>query len=172
MKRNARYQGAIVHNNNILLIRHLEHRTGRTYWILPGGGREGDESEEDCVRREMKEETGLVVRVERLLLSDSPKSSYGIYQLYKTYLCFSQTQDASPGYEPEPEASASYAIAEVKWFDLRDEKTWGELVLNDKITYPILKRIQETLGYSKSNLVSYGLEITLSGYNKSCQPHT
>jgi 8-oxo-dGTP pyrophosphatase MutT (NUDIX family) len=152
IKRNARYQGAIVQNDNILLIRHLEHRTGRTYWLLPGGGRDGEETEEDCVRREMKEETGLVVRVDRLLLSDKPESSYGFYNLYKTYLCSPLTQDPSPGYEPEPEASASYAIVEVKWFDLRNANNWGEMVLNDMITYPLLKWIQEALGYSKPNL--------------------
>ena len=147
MKRNARYQGAIVQNDTILLIRHLEHRNGRTYWLLPGGRREGEETEEDCVRREMKEETGLEVRVNRLLLSDEPESDLRVYQLYKTYLCTPLSHGASPGYEPEPDSSAAYAIVEVKWFDLRSEETWGEMIVNDKITYPLLKRIQQALGY-------------------------
>ena len=53
------YQAAIIQDDHVLLIKILEHRSGREYWVLPGGGREAGESEEECVRREMKEETGL-----------------------------------------------------------------------------------------------------------------
>ena len=66
MKRYTRYQGAIIQNNHILLIKQREHKTGRSYWIFPGGGIESDEIEE-CVQREMKEETNLDVRILSLL---------------------------------------------------------------------------------------------------------
>ena len=36
-------------------------------WDLPGGGREGCESGEDCVLREIAEEFGLVLKPERLV---------------------------------------------------------------------------------------------------------
>lgn len=36
-------------------------------WDLPGGGREGDESPEDCALRELDEEFGLRLKAERLL---------------------------------------------------------------------------------------------------------
>ena len=68
--REARIQGAIVRQDQLLLIQHRHHPTGQSYWLLPGGGIEGDETEEECVIREMKEETDLDVRVERLLLDD------------------------------------------------------------------------------------------------------
>ncbi len=58
--RTIRYQGAIIRDDHLLLIKHREHESGREYWILPGGGRESDESEEDCVKRELQEETGLM----------------------------------------------------------------------------------------------------------------
>src|SRR6185369_10431159 len=67
MARIVRYQGAIVQDHQLLLIQHREHASGRGYWVIPGGGQEGAESEEACVRREMLEETGLEVAVERLL---------------------------------------------------------------------------------------------------------
>lgn len=36
MNRISRYQGAIVHEYHLLLIRHQGH-TGRSYWLFPGG---------------------------------------------------------------------------------------------------------------------------------------
>lgn len=49
--------------DNILLTR----RTDNGRWCLPGGGMDPGESLEECCRREVREETGLVVRVVRLL---------------------------------------------------------------------------------------------------------
>jgi len=63
-----RYQGAIVNEQQILLIRHKEPASGQSYWLLPGGGKEDGETEEGCVIREIREETHLEVKVERLLL--------------------------------------------------------------------------------------------------------
>ena len=37
------------------------------HWDLPGGGREGDETPEDCLLRELEEEFGLRLPPERLL---------------------------------------------------------------------------------------------------------
>ena len=87
MSRLIRYQGAIVHDHHILLIKHREHNTGRSYWLFPGGGIEPGETEEDCVQREMKEETNLDVKVKGILL-DKPELDEGSpYQRLQTYLC-------------------------------------------------------------------------------------
>ena len=151
MKRFARYQGAIVREHHILLIKHTRHDDGRAYWVLPGGGRDPGETEEDCVRREMREETHLEVRVDRLLL-DLPAHDDSIYQRYKTYLCTPVAGQARPGYEPEPDAAQAYAISEVAWFDLRDEATWDPLAIGDPYTYPQLRRIRSELGYAPAPL--------------------
>ena len=66
--RQTRYQGAIIQDDKMLLIRHMEHESGRSYWVIPGGGREVGETEMACVRRELWEETNLTVHVERLLV--------------------------------------------------------------------------------------------------------
>jgi 8-oxo-dGTP pyrophosphatase MutT (NUDIX family) len=144
----ARYQGAILHNDHILLVQHLEHAGGRSYWLLPGGGREAGETEEQCVMREMKEETSLDVSVERLLM-DEPEF-LGSALRRKTYLCTILNGTAQPGYEPEPEVAAIYSIAEVGWLDLHNEASWREEVISDRYTYPELKRIRKILGYSQA----------------------
>jgi ADP-ribose pyrophosphatase YjhB (NUDIX family) len=141
-----RYQGAILRDDHILLIKHREHTTGRAYWIIPGGGREQGETEEECVAREMREETCLDVGVERILL-DEQFDEYGRHWHNKTYVCRVMSGEAKPGYEPEVEASEHYGIVEVKWFDLRDPQNWETLLTSDRITFPLMQRICKALGY-------------------------
>ena len=96
--------------------------------------------------REMKEETNLDVEIERLAF-DEPVPDYGIYKWRKSYICRPISGAARPGYEPEPEAAASYSISEVKWFDLRDINQWGNELIKDPFTYPQLVLLREFLGY-------------------------
>jgi ADP-ribose pyrophosphatase YjhB (NUDIX family) len=145
--RDARYQGAIVREHCLLLIKHHFFASGNSYWLLPGGGQEDGESEEQAVRREMHEETGLEVRVERLLLEEPAPEGDRFYRRLKTYLCTPVGGEAGPGYEPEEDAAAAYAIAEVGWFDLRDPSSWDPQMVSDKITYPLVRRVRAALGY-------------------------
>ena len=69
MERTIRCQGAVLRHDHILLVEHRNHRTGHVYWWLPGGARENGETTEGCAIREIREETGLEVRIEWLLLS-------------------------------------------------------------------------------------------------------
>lgn len=55
-------KGVIIHENEILLL-----KNEREEWELPGGKLEPHETLEDCLIREIKEETNLVVTVERFL---------------------------------------------------------------------------------------------------------
>ena len=146
-ERVVRYQGAVVQDHHVLLIRQIQHASGHDYWLIPGGGRIAGESEEACVAREIREETHLEVRVERLLFEESRQAQSG-YRQAKTFLCTPLSGMARPGVEPEPEVSAAYSIVEVGWFDLKDESAWGEKVQNDPITFAIMKRIRAALGFA------------------------
>ncbi len=42
-----------------LLLKYREPAAGRLLWLAPGGGRHAGESSQDCLRRELLEETGL-----------------------------------------------------------------------------------------------------------------
>jgi ADP-ribose pyrophosphatase YjhB (NUDIX family) len=146
MNRTVRYQGAIVRDGRILLVCHRENRTERKYWLLPGGGREEGESEEECVRREMLEETSLDVVVDRRLPDESTPCRKG-YRRHRTFLCHAPTGEPRPGYEPEPEAAALYAICAVRWVDLRRPETWGREITEDPLTMGPLEGIRKALGY-------------------------
>ena len=144
--REIRYQGAIIQDDKILLIKHTEHVSGKSYWVIPGGGREQNESEFECVVREMAEETNLEVNVVRLL-DQSPLINDKVYKSRKTYLCKIISGDPQPGYEPEEDAAAFYKISEVAWFDLKSEKNWDNSIFENEIAYPILQKVRQKLGY-------------------------
>jgi 8-oxo-dGTP pyrophosphatase MutT (NUDIX family) len=146
MTRHTRYQGFIIQDHKVLLIKHQSRTSDLSYWVVPGGGIEDSESEEECVIREMKEETHLEVKIDRLLL-DEPSPPGGVYRWRKSYLCHPVSGVARPGYEPEPEAAADYAISEVRWLDLSDESGWGEKIKGDPYTYPMLVALRKALGY-------------------------
>ena len=144
MIRDIRYQAAIIHNRQILLIQHREHDSGRSYWLLPGGGRQADETPEQCLIREVSEESQLTITVEGLLLDD-PAPAADVYQRFHTYLCQPSRFKDSPGIEPEPEAAALYAIAAVSWYALDDEASWNTQIVADPLTASLLRRIRATL---------------------------
>lgn len=147
MNRHTRYQGAIVRDHQILIIKHHEHQSGHAYWIFPGGGLESGETEEECVRREMQEETSLTVRVISLLMDEPQGYPGSIYQRLKTYLCEPLGGEPSPGYEPEPEAAGHYSIVEAKWFDLCSEADWDPLLVSNPWIYLPMQNIRRKIGY-------------------------
>ena len=51
-------RGIVIHDEDLLLV----HAANGDVWMIPGGGQEEGESEEDCVARELSEETGCVVK--------------------------------------------------------------------------------------------------------------
>jgi ADP-ribose pyrophosphatase YjhB (NUDIX family) len=63
----ARVTGVLVENNRILLVKHDQPIDSIRYWSLPGGKLEQGETLEAAMKRELLEETGLQVKVERLL---------------------------------------------------------------------------------------------------------
>ena len=145
MKRHTRYQGAIVQDGKLLLIKALDHQDRQLLWLIPGGGREDGESEDECLRREMWEETHLEVAVERLLLEMPAFPEDQTYRRYKTYLCRVIGGEASPGFEPEDALTPLSTMLEIGWFDLGETESWDQLLLSTPYTYPQVLRICKAL---------------------------
>ena len=145
-RRDVRYQAAIVHEDQVLLLKVADIDSGSVFWVLPGGGREKGESEEACIQREVREETELAVAVVRPLF-EAPDHPGGIYDRLRTYLCHVTGGEARPGVEPEVDTPEHTTIREVGWFDLRTPTTWNELVRRDPNTMPLLHQVRLALGY-------------------------
>lgn len=74
MRERKRAAAVIIRDGRILMVHERSHRSGREWWTLPGGGIEPGETPEQAVRREVLEETGLVVE-EATYLLDTPYPS-------------------------------------------------------------------------------------------------
>lgn len=95
-KRNKRKPGKVIPttrvsvivitaDGKILLVRH--RKGSRQYWVLPGGRLEYGETFQECAVRELQEETGLDVKVDKLVfLSEAiaPDRSRHIVNVYLT----------------------------------------------------------------------------------------
>jgi len=143
MPRHTRIQGLIIQDHRILLIRGYECQTGNSFWVIPGGGPEPGETDEECVIREMNEETGLNVVVNNLV-SDQEAPSNSVYKRLKTYQCTPVGGDPEPGSEPE---DVNFDITAVRWFDLTDETERSIELRKNSYTYPFLQKFRQLLGY-------------------------
>lgn len=54
----------VLDNNNIL----LSYETKNDIWMLPGGGKEIGETDKECVIREVREETGYLIKTSKCVL--------------------------------------------------------------------------------------------------------
>lgn len=81
----VRVAAIVVEDGRLLLVRHI--KDGRSYWLLPGGGVDFGESAGEALAREVREETGLEIRVRDLVFANDsipPDGHRHIVNLYFT----------------------------------------------------------------------------------------
>jgi len=111
--------GAVIVNEQILMVR--QQHKGKIFWTLPGGGVEESETPADTVVREIREETGLNLQVDRLLFSEP----YSVGTSY-CYLMSTPThgQSARFGYDPEDShlPPSERALQGIAWHSIASKK--------------------------------------------------
>ena len=68
-EKRIRTRAIIMHDNKIVSM--YREREGRVFYTFPGGGKEGNESEEECVIREVYEEFGITIKPIKKVLSQN-----------------------------------------------------------------------------------------------------
>ena len=138
--RHTRYQAAVIRDGEILLVC-CAFRDGPTVWIFPGGGREDGEDEESCVTREVLEETGLSIRVDRLIIDCPAKPADGTYRRWRTYQCSVTGGEAAAG----GGEGANAELIDIMWLSLDDERRWPAGIRDDPFLAPQLHAIRDAV---------------------------
>ena len=73
----------IIKDNKILLMRRIKE--GQEYFVFPGGGIEGNESAEDAIIREIKEELSLDAKIDKLAFRMENRGQEELYFLIKEF---------------------------------------------------------------------------------------
>jgi len=98
MKPKVRATAILIENDAILLVE--QQVSSSRGWSLPGGTLEGGETLEECLRREVREEAGLIVGLERLLYVCDRMEADG-QVLHITFAVRKLGGDLEVGLEPE-----------------------------------------------------------------------
>ena len=73
----------IIKDNKILLMHRIKN--GQEYFVFPGGGIKEDESEEDAIIREIKEELSLDAKIDKLAFQIENRGQEELYFLINEF---------------------------------------------------------------------------------------
>ncbi|MFA6322294.1 MAG: NUDIX domain-containing protein [Candidatus Buchananbacteria bacterium] len=110
-----RATGLVIKDEKILLI--FRRKNTREYWVFPGGGIEKNEDFQKAVVREVKEETSIEVKPERLLyvitLDDGTINEFYLCQYRSGQVQLGQTAN-------EGRDQSEQNFYEPRWVDLSE----------------------------------------------------
>ncbi len=110
MRTNKRVGAIIIKDSKILLIHRFKN--GQEYWVLPGGGVEDNETLDEALVREVKEETSLNLISFELLGTSEHEEHQHIF--YKCILAKGNSEIGGP----EKENSSNNNIYILEWVSL------------------------------------------------------
>ena len=141
-KKRKAVRGIIIKDDNIVLIHRIKE--DKEYYVYPGGGIEKNETNEQCINREIKQELGIDVKILKYLYRLEEEKDIEYY-----YLCDYSSGELGTGKGPEftdeeyinngkyiPEI---HKIKEIAKLDLK--KIITDAFLHDIEKYKLIKNI-------------------------------
>ncbi len=102
----------IVNRGKILLIKRAAHLSNGGKWAIPGGFLDRDETCEQAVVREVKEETGLIAKSTKLFkITDDPNRKNEDRQ--NVAFIYEVKADGKINFDPKE-------VEDAKWFDINN----------------------------------------------------
>ncbi len=161
-----RARAIIIEQDKILLINRVKGND--SYWVIPGGAVESDESHEQAVKRECLEELGVKIKVQKLFLQRLGDKQEIEGQQEFFYLCNVIDGQIGTGQGPEFQAGTQYkGEYRIKWVNLKDlpginlkpEEIKNKIIqqtILDKINHSIVDNedIQNVVTVLKSGFLS------------------
>jgi 8-oxo-dGTP pyrophosphatase MutT (NUDIX family) len=153
--RDTRVQIVIVENGRYILLEHLAIKENKTFWGLPGGGREPGESDEEAAIREAGEETGLSITLLPVKHEVQLSGETFIYSRIVTFLAYPISGEAKVGYEPEAGLipSYNYKLIGLKWQDFFTDD--GLEVFTRKSIQPVRELLKSAPIRRKAGVLAY-----------------
>lgn len=114
----VRVCGICIKDDKLLLVKH-EHTIGnKAFWAPPGGGLSYGETMHDCLKREMLEETGLNVKIDRFLFTNEflHPPLHAVEFFFEVSITDGELETGS---DPEVTA-AQQLIQKVQWLSIKD----------------------------------------------------
>jgi len=97
----------IIYNRRVLLVQRSNYADGENEWEIPGGGLRFGEDLHEGLHREIQEETGLSVHVDRLLYAMTALVNPQRQIVGLTYLSYADSDQVTLSHEHKDYAWAS-----------------------------------------------------------------
>lgn len=113
-----RVRAVIIENKRVLTIKRT--KPAETYWVIPGGGTKEGETCEEALKREIKEELGVEVKVGELLLQSVSQNKFTLGQEEYFYACEITGGELGSGDGPEYSDPRYAGVHTIEWLDLKE----------------------------------------------------
>lgn len=132
--------GILLKKNKALMIKHLGLNKENCYWGFPGGGVEPNESLEQCVKREYKEEVNLKIETKNLCYINEFINGK-LHAIEFFFFVESKSYKVNAGIDPELNI-----LSNTKWF------SWKEIISQPKSQRPQFLDMFSSFRDLKSNI--------------------
>jgi 8-oxo-dGTP diphosphatase len=133
----VRVCGILIENDKVLMVKHKALFDDGFFWCPPGGGIDFGEKIEACLHREFAEETGLQIKIGKLLFVNEYIKT-PLHSIEFFYEVKAETKNAKLGHDPELDQQIMLAL---EWLSIEEISTKTQSEIHAKFWQ--LKRFED-----------------------------